>query len=338
MRIVGEPPGFRSAFDAARREAQKAFGDARVFLEKYIEEPRHVEFQVLADMHGSTIHLFERECSIQRRHQKVIEEAPSPVMTGDLRERMGIAAVEAARSVGYVGAGTVEFLVDRERNFYFMEMNTRLQVEHAVTEWITGLDLVREQIRAAEGHPLERRQEDVSVSGHAIECRVYAEDPSAGFLPAPGTLRRHHAPAGFGVRVDAGVEQGDEVTVHYDPMISKVTTWGATRDEAVDRMVRALREYEIAGVPTTIPFCLFVLRTEAFRSGSFSTHFIANHFNGDTGRADDDGLDAALARSAAVLWAEDGRGDGARPDEGGGWTAGFSDWRRNRLRHRRRGS
>ncbi len=279
MRIVREEAALEKSLAAAASEARSAFGDGRVFLEKLIEKPRHIEFQILADQHGNVVHLFERECSIQRRHQKVIEEAPSPVMTEDLRDRMGRAAVEAARSCGYVNAGTVEFLVDQELDFYFMEMNTRLQVEHPVTEWITGLDLVAEQIRVAEGRPLPFTQRDHQIRGHAIESRIYAEDPANDFLPDSGFLRRHRPPDGPFVRVDAGVEEGGEVEIHYDPMISKLTTWGRTREEAISRMDRALGGYHIAGVHTTIPFCRFVMQNDAYRKGDLSTHFIEQEFD-----------------------------------------------------------
>jgi len=336
MRIVYEAEAFQSAFEAAGREALGAFGDGRVFIEKYIVEPRHIEFQILADQMGNTVHLFDRECSIQRRHQKVIEEAPSAIMSEDLRKIMGKAAVDAARSCGYVGAGTVEFLVDAELNFYFMEMNTRLQVEHAVTEWITGLDLVREQIRIAEGHSLTFKQEDLSFTGHSIECRIYAEDPQNDFLPGPGLLRRHHAPGGLGVRVDSGVEQGDEVSVHYDPMISKVTTWGLNREQAINRMRRALSEYEISGVPTTISFCRFVLESDAFRSGQFSTHFVDNHFNGSSAPEPDPFLEEAMVRTAAKIWTTsrasvDSGHEGAAPT----LNCQFSAWKRNRMKETR---
>ena len=282
MRIVRDQASLEKSLAAAQSEARSAFGDGRVFLEKLIQKPRHIEFQVLADMHGHIVHLFERECSIQRRHQKVIEEAPSPVMTEELRKRMGEAAVEAARACGYVNAGTVEFLVDENLDFYFMEMNTRLQVEHPVTEWITGLDLVAEQIRVAEGEPLEFAQADIHMSGHSIESRIYAEDPSNNFLPDSGTLLRHNPPHGPFVRVDAGVEEGGRVEIHYDPMISKLTVWGRSRQEAIRRMERALSAYEIDGVRTTIPFCHFVMQNEAYRTGEFSTHFIEQHFEPDS--------------------------------------------------------
>jgi propionyl-CoA carboxylase alpha chain len=278
MRVVHSVADLSSSLDAARREAESAFGDGRVFVEKFIEEPRHIEFQILADQHGNCVHLFERECSIQRRHQKVIEEAPSSVVTPRLREEMGRAAIQAAMTVNYFGAGTIEFLVDSSGKFYFMEMNTRLQVEHPVTEWITGFDLVAEQVRIAAGEALGYSQDEVLMRGHAIECRVYAEDPSSGFLPDPGLVSRHRLPSGAGTRVDAGVEEGDEIPIHYDPMVSKLSVWGSSREQAIERMLRALGEYEILGVRTTIPFCRFAVNHQAFRSGDYSTHFVARHF------------------------------------------------------------
>ena len=300
MRVVSDPEDFVSSLEAASREATSAFGDGRVFIEKYINEPRHIEFQILADQHGHIVHLFERECSIQRRHQKVIEEAPSCVLTPELREEMGAAAIAAARSCSYVGAGTIEFLVDKDLNFYFMEMNTRLQVEHPVTELITGIDLVAAQIRIAEGHPLPFSQEDLHIHGHAVESRVYAEDPSNNFLPAPGHLVQHAPPSGHGVRLDSGVEEGSEIPLYYDPMISKLSTWGETRSEAIARMARALSEYQIAGVPTTIPFCHFVMTHEAFTSGQFSTHFVANHFTSELLNPSDPDLEYAIGLAAAL--------------------------------------
>ena len=294
MRIVERPEDMESALRGAQSEARNAFGDDRVYIEKYLTGPRHIEIQVLADMHGNVVHLFERECSIQRRHQKLIEEAPSVVLTTEQRAAMGEAAVKAARACDYVGAGTVEFLYDNG-DFYFLEMNTRLQVEHPVTELITGLDLVAEQIRIAEGEPLGYRQEDLSIHGHAIECRVYAEDVVAGFLPDPGLLLRHRQPSGFGIRVDAGVEEGDEVPVFYDPMISKLCAWAPTRAEAISRMGRALAEYDIAGVQTTILFCRFVMQNEAFQNGDFDTGFVTKHFS-----PDDLAPSADMERVAAV--------------------------------------
>ena len=329
MRVVEEAGTLERAFEMARSEAQSAFGDGRVFIEKYIQEPRHIEFQILADVHGNTVHLFERECSVQRRHQKVIEEAPSSVLTPDVRRAMGAAAVEAAKACGYVNAGTVEFLVDQDLNFYFMEMNTRLQVEHPVTEAITGLDLVAEQLRVAEGEALGYAQDDLAIHGHAIECRVYAEDPAAGFLPDPGPLLRHAPPSGFGVRVDAGVEEGGEVPVHYDPMISKLITWGRTRPEAIQRMDRALAEYDIAGVQTTIPFCRFVMQHEAFRTGQFSTRFVERYFSSDALTPDDPKLERAAAIAAVLFEATNAP---TLPLSNGTSAAEPSRWRERRWR------
>lgn len=300
MRVVDRREDFAGAFERARSEAQSAFGDGRVYVEKYLVGPRHVEIQVLADAHGNVVHLFERECSIQRRHQKVVEEAPSAVLTPEMRAAMGEAAVQAARACGYVGAGTVEFLLDADRNFYFLEMNTRLQVEHPVTELITGLDLVAEQLRIAEGEPLGYGQNDLLIWGHAVESRVYAEDVPAGFLPAPGPLLRHRPPAGPGVRVDAGVEEGDEVPVHYDPMIAKLTTWGRTRAEAIARMDRALAEYDVAGVRTTIPFCRYVMQHPAFASGDFDTGFVKDHFDPAVLAPDPEAEQTALVAAGLV--------------------------------------
>jgi propionyl-CoA carboxylase alpha chain len=328
MRVVEEPGQFAQAMKQAGREAEASFGDGRVFIEKYIREPRHVEFQVLADEHGNTTHLFERECSIQRRHQKVIEEAPSSVLTPEVRREMGEAAVAAAESCGYRNAGTVEFLVDADLNFYFMEMNTRLQVEHPVTEWITGVDLVAEQIRIAEGEELEYTSADLAMNGHAVECRVYAEDPANDFLPDPGPLRRHHAPDGFGVRVDSGVEQGGAVPIHYDPMISKLTTWGPDREAAIRRMERALSEYEVAGPQTTIPFCRFAMQHEAFRRGDFSTHFIDEHFDADALWPDDPEGDRAAALAGALYEATERQADAPEPASTDGQAP--SRWREQR--------
>ena len=302
MRVVESADAFQRSMEMAQSEAASAFGDGRVFIEKYIQEPRHIEFQILADQHGQVVHLFERECSIQRRHQKVIEEAPSSILTPEIRAEMGEAAVAAARSCGYVNAGTVEFLVDKDLNYYFMEMNTRLQVEHPVTEWITGIDLVEEQLRIAQGEPLGYTSDDLSIHGHSIECRVYAEDPDAGFLPDPGPLPRHAPPSGFGIRVDAGVEEGGEVLIHYDPMISKLTSWGRDREAAIRRMERALSEYEIAGVTTTIPFCQFAMQHEAFRTGAFSTHFVDDHFDPSALQVEDADRDAVAALAATLYY------------------------------------
>ena len=277
MRKVHSAQEMEQALSRAQGEAGSAFGDARIFIEKYLETPRHVEFQILADAGGSCVHLFERECSIQRRHQKLIEEAPAACMTEELRARMGAAAVRAAQACNYVGAGTIEFLVDEAGNFYFMEMNTRLQVEHPVTEYITGLDLVAEQIRIAEGKTLPFTQDALSINGHAIECRIYAEDPAANFIPNPGTVTFHQVPVGVGVRVDAGLQTEGDIPIHYDPLISKVITWGRTREEATQRMIFALADYCIAGVKTTRGFCRRVMESAAWQEARLSTHFVDEH-------------------------------------------------------------
>ena len=334
MRIVHEPENFAGAMDRAQGEAESSFGDGRVFIEKYIEEPRHIEFQILADHHGNTIHLFERECSIQRRHQKVIEEAPSSVLTPAVRKEMGEAAVAAAESCGYRNAGTVEFLVDKDLNYYFMEMNTRLQVEHPVTEWVTGVDLVAEQIRVAQGEALGYSTDDLSIDGHAVESRVYAEDPASNFLPDPGALKRHAAPSGFGVRVDAGVEEGGEVLIHYDPMISKLTTWGRDRTAALDRMIRALDEYEVAGMATTIPFCRFAMRHEGFRAGDFTTHFVDEQFDPEALVVEDPERDELAALAATLYYAQTQEADAPEIVSGTNGKEGLSPWR-HRRRHTR---
>ena len=275
MRLVTTPAELHSAFDTAQSEAASAFGNSALYLEKAVERPRHIEIQIFADTHGNVVHLGERECSIQRRHQKVIEECPSPINDSGLRERMGSAAVKIARAVNYTGAGTVEFLVaDETREFYFLEMNTRLQVEHPVTELVTGIDLVREQITVAAGATLSFSQEDVSWRGHAIECRVYAEDPENNFFPSPGRITTLQTPSGPGVRDDSGVDVNSEVSIHYDPMISKLATWGRDRDEAIDRLRRALDEYHVGGIKTTLPFFRQIIRDEEFVAGKLDTGFI----------------------------------------------------------------
>ena len=328
MRIVHEPEHFAGAMDRAQGEAASSFGDGRVFIEKYIEEPRHIEFQILADHHGNTVHLFERECSIQRRHQKVIEEAPSSVLTPAVRREMGEAAVAAAESCGYRNAGTVEFLVDADLNYYFMEMNTRLQVEHPVTEWVTGVDLVAEQLRVAQGEALGYTTDDLSINGHAMESRVYAEDPASNFLPDPGPLKRHSAPSGVGVRVDAGVEEGGEVLIHYDPMISKLTTWGRDREAAIDRMIRALDEYEVASMATTIPFCRFAMEHEGFRAGDFTTHFVDEEFDPAALQLEDPERDELAALAATLYYA--GTQSEEAPTIAANGQGGQSPWRRRR--------
>ena len=276
MRLVADETELRSALDAAQSEALASFGDDAVYIEKAIVRPRHIEIQVFSDKHGNHVHLGERECSIQRRHQKVIEECPSPINSAELRAEMGACAVKVAKAVNYVGAGTVEFLVsDVDRSFYFLEMNTRLQVEHPVTELATGIDLVREQIRVALGEPLSFSQEDVSWKGHAIECRVYAEDPANNFLPSPGRITRLRIPNGPGVRDDGGVYEGAEVSIYYDPMISKLAVVGRDRDEAIGRMRRALQEYDVAGIRTTLPFFREVMDDVEFVEGKLDTGFIS---------------------------------------------------------------
>lgn len=278
MRVVENKDVLEEQMKRAISEAISAFGDGSVFIEKYVESPRHIEIQVLADTQGNTVYLFERECSIQRRHQKVVEEAPSAVVTPQLREAMGQAAVQVAKACDYVGAGTVEFLLDKHHNFYFLEMNTRLQVEHPVTELITKLDLVEQQIKVANGEALEFSQEDLFIHGHALELRVYAEDPLNDFLPSVGTLDVYRPPSGEHIRVDDGFVEGMEIPIQYDPMLSKLITWGKTREEAIQLMLKAIQEYDVSGVATTLSFGSFVLKHEAFRNGTFDTHFVKKYF------------------------------------------------------------
>lgn len=278
MRIVAEESEIKSGVRGARSEARSAFGDDRIYIEKYLARPRHIEIQIIADTHGKCVYLGERECSIQRRHQKVIEEAPSPLVDEAMRKRMGEAAVAAARAAGYVNAGTVEFLADQDRNFYFLEMNTRLQVEHPVTELITGIDLAVEQIRVASGEELSFGQDDIKIRGHAFECRIYAEDPSSGFLPSTGLLKSYQEPSGPGIRVDSGVYEGSEISVFYDPMISKLLSHGKDRRQAIERMLRALSEYRISGVANNIEFHKDILVHPEFVAGNLSTHFINEYY------------------------------------------------------------
>lgn len=281
MRIVEEEKDLGDQMKRAISEAESAFGDGSIFLEKYISSPRHIEIQVLADTYGNTIHLFERECSIQRRHQKVVEEAPSVVLTEELREKMGEAAIKVAKACDYIGAGTVEFLLDENKNFYFLEMNTRLQVEHPVTEFITGIDLVEQQIKIARGEALGFSQGDLKINGHALELRVYAENPLDDFLPSVGKLERYHTPEGKGIRVDDGFEEGMEVPIYYDPMLAKLITYGKSREEAIQLMIKAINTYEVEGVMTTLPFGKFVFEHEAFRSGNFDTHFVKKYYSAE---------------------------------------------------------
>lgn len=278
MRIVENEKDVEQQMKRAISEATSAFGDGSVFVEKYITSPRHIEIQVLADGHGNILHFFERECSVQRRHQKVIEEAPSSILTPELRAKMGDAAVKVAKSCDYLGAGTVEFLVDNKLNFYFLEMNTRLQVEHPVTELITGVDLVELQIRIARGEAIPFKQEDLKINGHALELRVYAEDPMNDFLPSVGNLSTYKIPVGNGIRVDNGFEEGMDIPIYYDPMLSKLITYGKTREEAIQLMIDAIDNYKIEGVFTTLPFGKFVCEHDAFRTGNFDTHFVKNYY------------------------------------------------------------
>jgi acetyl-CoA carboxylase biotin carboxylase subunit len=278
MRVVNAPEELEEQIRMAKSEAMNAFGDDAVFIEKYVTAPRHIEIQILGDQHGNYVYLFERECSIQRRHQKLIEEAPSSCLTPDIREAMGKCALDVARACNYYGAGTVEFLVDEQLKFYFLEMNTRLQVEHPVTEMITGLDLVKEQIKIARNEPLSFNQESLSINGWAIELRVCAEDPSNNFLPDTGTLSTYIRPQGYGVRVDDGYEAGMDIPIYYDPMIAKLIAWGANREEARERLIRAIDEYQVKGIRTTLPFGRWALQQPAFISGQFDTNFIGKYF------------------------------------------------------------
>lgn len=279
MRVVENEAEFEAQMERAISEAQSAFGDGSVFIEKFVGSPRHIEIQVMADQHGNIVHLFERECSIQRRHQKVIEEAPSAVLTPEIRQAMGEAAVKVAQACDYVGAGTVEFLLDENKNFYFLEMNTRLQVEHPVTEMITGMDLVELQIRVARGEVLPIKQEDLKILGHALELRVYAEDSLDNFMPSVGNLSVYQLPTGEGIRVDNGIDEGMDVPIYYDPMLAKLITYGKTREEAIHIMLKAIANYKIKGIETTLPFGKFVFEHEAFLSGNFDTHFVKKYYN-----------------------------------------------------------
>ncbi|MFN7251704.1 MAG: acetyl-CoA carboxylase biotin carboxylase subunit [Anaerobacillus sp.] len=277
MRVAQTEAELQKAVSMAQQEAETAFGNAGVYLEKYVEEPRHIEIQVLGDTQGNVIHLGERDCSIQRRHQKLIEEAPSPALDEDLRQKMGDAALKAARAVNYTGAGTVEFLLDKHRNFYFMEMNTRIQVEHPVTEMVTGVDLIKEQIMVAAGYPLSITQEEIVINGWSIECRINAENPAKNFMPSPGKIEAYHPPGGLGVRIDSAAYHGYAIPPFYDSMIAKLIVHGKTREEAIARMKRALNEFLISGVETTIPFHIALLEHEDFINGNFNTKFLENN-------------------------------------------------------------
>jgi acetyl/propionyl-CoA carboxylase alpha subunit len=329
IRVVHDPNQLGEALGAARREAQNAFGDPTVFLEKYIERGRHIEIQVLADSYGNTVHLFERECSIQRRHQKIIEETPSPFLTPEMRAEMGQTAVAAARAVNYVNAGTVEFIVDQDGSFYFLEMNTRLQVEHPITEWVTGIDLAIMQIRIAAGERLPFDQGNLSQRGHAIECRVYAEDPASGFLPATGPVLRTVEPAGPGIRIDAGVVTGDMVTIHYDPMIAKVIAFASTRSDALRKMDWALAQYVILGVTTNLQFLRDVLKHPAFEAGDFDTQFVDRQFANwaescPTDLPDEALIAAAIAEMHLLKVRSDDGGQAPGSDVYSPWSRGDS--------------
>jgi len=302
MRKVFLEEDFRESFESAQREALKSFGDGSIYIEKYLENPKHIEFQVIADEYGNYVHLGERDCSIQRRHQKVIEEAPSTVLTPELRDRMGKVALNAARAVEYVNAGTIEFLFDKNKNFYFLEMNTRLQVEHPVTEFVTGIDIVKEQIRIAAGYPLSFSQKDVQWKGHAIECRINAEDPFDNFMPSTGKITYIREPNGKGVRLDSGVETGSEVSIHFDPIIAKLITYGKDRAEAIAVMLRALNDFKICGIKTGIPFLVKVLQEPKFIEGNYDTGFLENEF--DFSKLEDakEKDQELIAVASAFLW------------------------------------
>jgi acetyl-CoA carboxylase biotin carboxylase subunit len=327
MRLVEHEKDVEEQMKMAISEAISAFGDGAVFIEKYASGPRHIEIQVLADNHGNCVYLFERECSIQRRHQKVIEEAPSSVLTPELRKQMGECAVAVAKACGYSGAGTVEFLVDDKLNFYFLEMNTRLQVEHPVTEMITGLDLVKEQIKVARGEKLSFKQEDLEINGHSIEVRVCAEDPANNFLPDIGKLQVYKIPSGPGIRVDDGFEEGMDIPIYYDPMIAKLVVHGKDRNDAINKMLRAIQDYRIVGVETTLDFCTYVLKHEAFVSGKFDTGFIKNYFTPEVLNAKGHENDEALAIAASYLFStlKD------KQEHSGNSAVKKSKWRENRL-------
>ncbi|MFZ6013570.1 MAG: acetyl-CoA carboxylase biotin carboxylase subunit [Bacteroidota bacterium] len=328
MRIVDDESSFQEQMERAISEATSAFGDGSVFIEKYITKPRHIEFQIFGDKHGNVVHLFERECSIQRRHQKVVEEAPSSVLTPEIRNAMGNAAINVAKSCGYYGAGTVEFIMDDKLNFYFLEMNTRLQVEHPVTEAITGLDLVKLQIRIAEGEKIPFQQHELKMQGHAVEVRVYAEDPANNFLPDIGTLKTYKRPQGHGIRVDDGFEQGMDIPFYYDPMIAKLICHADNREEAIKKMIRAIDEYEITGLETTLGFCKFVMNHDAFQTGNFDTRFVENYFKPDVLKPRTHEQEELIAALLAATMLENGKG---KSDDVVTQQQKMSLWKKNRL-------
>ena len=327
MRIVNTPEDFEEQMQLAVSEAISAFGDGAVFIERFVSAPRHIEIQILGDTHGNIVHLFERECSIQRRHQKVVEEAPSSILTPEMRSKMGACAIDVARAVNYVGAGTVEFILDENLDFFFLEMNTRLQVEHPVTELITGLDLVKEQIKIARGEALSYTQEDLKINGHAIELRVYAEDPDNNFLPDIGTLETYVTPKGNGVRVDDGFEEGMEIPIYYDPMIAKLIVFGSNRAEAIERMIRAIDEYDITGIKTTLDFGKFVMQHEAFRNGNFDTHFVSKYFNSESLSRENEDEAFVAALVAAITFKSPAK------EEAVNQPSVQKNWRKNRLNY-----
>lgn len=327
MRTVENEAEFEQQMNMAISEATASFGDGSVFIEKFVASPKHIEIQVLGDQHGNIVYLFERECSIQRRHQKLVEEAPSSCLTPEVREKMGQAAVNVAKACNYYSAGTVEFLVDDKLNFYFLEMNTRLQVEHPVTEMITGLDLVKEQIKVAMGEKLSFGQEDLKINGHAIELRVCAEDPANNFLPDIGKLERYQLPEGVGVRVDNSYEEGMDIPIYYDPMIAKLITYGKDRTEAIDRMVRAIRDYHISGIETTLPFGTFAMQHPAYVEGNFDTHFIAKYFTPDKLYTATEDAEKVAAIAAYIY--NNGKGN-ATTDNVETTQQGISNWKQNR--------
>lgn len=327
MRIVEREENFEELLKLAQSEALSSFGDDAVFIEKYVSAPRHIEVQLLGDKQGNLVYLFERNCSIQRRHQKVIEEAPSSILTPELRKKMGECAVLVGKACGYYNAGTVEFLMDEKLNFYFLEMNTRLQVEHPVTEIITGLDLVKEQIKVAQGETLSFTQDDLKINGHALEIRVYAEDPSNNFLPDIGKLTTYKIPQGPGVRTDDAYEEGMDIPIYYDPMIAKLITHAETREAAISKMIRAIDDYKIAGVTTTLPFCKFVLKHEQFTSGSFDTNFVKLFFKPEMlNELVTDDTEAIAALIASVAFENRSSKESSTPAE----NIAVSKWKSNR--------
>lgn len=332
MRVVQNEAEFEEQVTRAISEAKAAFGDGSVFIEKYVTAPRHIEIQILGDQHGNLVYLFERECSIQRRHQKLIEEAPSSILTPQMRKAMGSSAIALAKACGYYNAGTVEFLVDDKLNYYFLEMNTRLQVEHPVTEYITGLDLVKEQIKIARGEKLTFTQDDLTIHGHAMELRVCAEDPLNNFLPDIGRLNTYRRPQGPGVRVDDGFEEGMDIPIHYDPLLAKLIAYGKNRSEAIERLIRAIEEYEIAGVQTTLTFGKWVLRHPAFISGNFDTGFIPKYFNPDSISIEEhDPVEKEIAALLSIALSGAHENVTSKGTTGTANKVQHSNWRKNRL-------